>query len=296
MPTEPPSHSPHPPKPKPPKRHKQMVSLLVPFREERHYPDRIHLWHWLRRYWKHELPHAEIVIGHNRSRPFSKTRAVNDAAQRAKGDIFVILDSDTYIPGKVITACVARIRQARRRDLPLWFIPYRHIYRLTRTTTKYILESTPRDPLRIPTPPPKSMVESTLGSMHGHWFGALIQIMPREAFDVANGMDERFVGWGGEDVAFLRAVDTLYGNHKTTANDVLHMWHHHIGKTHITRMWEGQHSPRSNEQLAQRYNLATGDRVRMNALVHEEGHGCGHSRWLSRWSRPLRSLGRWLSP
>jgi hypothetical protein len=97
----------------------------------------------------------------------------------------------------------------------------------------------------------------------------MIQIMPKEAFYLVGGMDPRFAGWGAEDVAMMRAVDTLYHPHKTTSNDVLHLWHPKIGASHDTRMWEGQSGPHANDRLANRYNKATGDPQVMRALTNE---------------------------
>jgi hypothetical protein len=247
------------------------ISLLVPFRPSVEHPHRVRLWAWLEQYWRYELPDAEIVIGRSTSETFSKTEAVNDAARRATGRIFVILDSDTYIRGTAILKCARAIEDAQRRGHRLWFIPYRRLYRLTEESTEQVLASSHQWPFRFPSPPPVDEVESTVGSMHGHHFGAMIQVMPREAFELVGGMDPRFQGWGGEDVSFMRAVDTLYAKHKTLRHDVLHLWHPSIGITVYDRMWEGQQRPGSNSRLAERYNRAVGDRVRMLALV-DEGH------------------------
>lgn len=245
------------------------ISLLVPFRPNPDDPRRTDAWNWLWRYWNNELPEAEIVIGRDRSHPYCKTRAVNNAARRARGDIFVILDADVDYLGPNIQSCADRIRAARDRGEPLWFIPYRHVYRLTWPATQMVLQSDPANPLRIPSPPPDPWVESMEGSSHGHRYGAMIQIMPREAFWAAGGMDERFCGWGGEDVSFARAVDTLYGPHKTIEADVVHLWHPQIGQNYTTKMWHGQSKPNVNGNLASRFHHATGDRARMQALVDE---------------------------
>ena len=259
------------------------ISLLVPFRADPKTPRRERTWNWLKEYWKHELPDAEIVMGYSRGTMFSKTAAVNDAARRAQGNIFVILDSDCYIRGEMITACAGRIEESLKRDQGLWFIPYRRLYRLTEQASDTVLASSPQDPYRFPIPPDQVDVESTIGSMHGHHFGAMIQVMPREAFEYIGGMDTRFKGWGGEDVAFVRALDTVYSKHKTTSNDVLHLWHPNIGLTHKDRMWQGQVDPRANERLASRYNAATGDRVRMKALVDEGTDRPNFATRMARW-------------
>ena len=84
--------------------------------------------------------------------------------------------------------------------------------------------------------------------------------------------NSRFRGWGGEDVAFLRSVDTLYGKHRNTDNDVLHLWHpQFVTDTTVAnwkvRVWEGQTSPRANDKLATRYHKANGNPEAMQALV-----------------------------
>ena len=82
-------------------------------------------------------------------------------------------------------------------------------------------------------------------------------------------MDERFKGWGGEDLAFMRAVDTLWAKHKTLNVQVLHLWHPKIGTIWTTRKWEGQKTSGSNNKLASRYYGAIGNRRQMRNLVEE---------------------------
>jgi hypothetical protein len=251
------------------RRFSPQISLLVPFRPDRHQRHRLVVWRWLRRYWQRQLPEAEIIMGRSKGKVFSKTEAVNHAARKAHGRIFVILDSDCYIDAAVIRRCADDIEESQRRGHPLWFIPYRALYRLTEEKTMWLLKRKPGRRIQVTSPPPDDEVESTLGSMHGRRYGALIQIVSRDAFELVNGMDPRFRGWGGEDVSFARAVDTLYGEHKTTDNDVLHMWHEKIGSTYFNRKWGGQDKAEPNKHLATRYSKATGDRDRMRALVDE---------------------------
>jgi hypothetical protein len=249
------------------------ISLLVPFRSDSEHRTRV--WEWLHDYWEHELPGAEIVMGSDEHSPFVKTAAVNRAFRGSHGDIVVILDADCYLPGSVILSCAKRIRSARRRGRKLWFIPYRHFYRLTRDATEEILRHDPDDPPRIPDPPPPSMTEDSRNSSSGHWWGALIQIMPRRAFEAAGGMDERFnQGWGGEDAAFMVAVDTLYARHRTTGNAVFHLWHPHTGTDdQFERMWQGQSELGGNSRLATFYSMARGRAKRMSKLTREPGSG-----------------------
>lgn len=239
------------------------ISLLVPFKGHKG-DHRLRVWEWLTRHWAHELPGAEIVVGHSDGALFCKTAAVNDAARRATGDIFVIQDADCYISTDAIKHAAALIRESR---WPLWLVPYRRFFRFTEEFTMRVLASDPEHPLVPPHPLTADVVENRERSAFGHWFGALIQMMPREAFETVGGMDERFYGWGGEDVCFARALDTLYSRHKTTTNAVYHLWHSKIGETYETRLWTGQVNPMANNALSLKYDRAWGDPVKMRALV-----------------------------
>ena len=168
------------------RRVEERISILVPFSSK--VPGRLRVWHWLRRHWAFEMPHAELIIGRDRASEkhwyrkhpptFSKTAAVNDAFRRSHGDIIVILDADAYVQGEVIQHCADRIRAARKVGVPLWFIPYTRLYRLSEEITNDILESEPDHPLVVPDPPPAKDVDGIDGSGWGHYFGARsIQIM-----------------------------------------------------------------------------------------------------------------------
>jgi hypothetical protein len=248
------------------------ISLLVPFKADN--ARRLQTWEWLERYWKSELPGAEVIVGTSDDTPFCKTAAVNDAAARATGDVVVILDADAYVSGDVLVDSANQIREARKAKRPLWFVPYRYFYRLSDANSRVVLMTPPDNPPRFFAAPPSYQLsdEASYTKVNrGHWYGALIQILPREAFDLVGGMDERFAGWGGEDVSFMHAVDTLYGKHRTTQNGVIHLWHPSKGADVKSREWQGQSGPNANGRLAWRYSLAVGDRGKMQKLVDERG-------------------------
>jgi hypothetical protein len=250
------------------------ISLLVPYHND--HQSREVNWRWLKRYWERQLPGAEIVIGDDCESPFSKSVAVNCAEKRATGDVFVIIDADAYIKPEVILEAAFRIRKARKKHRRLWFVPYRRFFRLKESISKTILESPPDCPYEIPDPPPITCVFDSSGSNIGHWYGAMLQIMPREAFELVGGFDERFRGWGGEDHAFMRAVDTLYWKHKTLPSQILHIWHPMLSpkgsKEWVVwkdRMWTGQSGAGVNDALSGRYYGAYGSYEQMCRLVNE---------------------------
>lgn len=258
------------------------ISILVPFHCPDEHNQRAKNWHWLKKYWECHLPGAEIIVGKDKiakefDLPFSKSAAVNDAASRASGDIYVIVDADGYIDSKAVLVAAEKIRKARKKGHRLWFVPYRWFYRLTEECSKKLLHSKPCHPHKFSTPPPLCCVQSTEGSQHGHWYGAGIQIMPAEAFWEVGGWDERFRGWGGEDHAAMRAMDTLYWRHKTLPVQFLHVWHPMISPQGLSnnlvdwreRMWAGQGRSGANDKLSGRYYGAHGDQIRMRKLVDE---------------------------
>lgn len=250
------------------KHHSPKISILIPFSSND--PLRIRNMEWLLAYWRHELPDAEIIMGVSHSKVFCKGEALNNAIKKSKGKVIVIMDADAYIPGRIIERCANRILE--ERDNHLWYVPYRHLYRLTRDVTELIIHSSPECPLRLPSPPPDGTYENINDrSKYGHRYGAMCMMFPREAYDLLGCFDERFRGWGGEDIALLRALDTLYGKHKTTNNDILHLWHPFIGNDYKTRMWKGQKYSNANDKLANRYNKATRHPGKMRELVDE---GC----------------------
>ena len=248
------------------RRKRERISVIIPFQSAD--PDRIRIFEWVYRYWKRALPDAEIIVAGNSEIPFHKTQAVNEGVDRSCGDIIVIMDGDCYMDARTIEVLAQRIREARREGRHLWYIPYRRFYRLNKFASELLLQSPPRHPLHISDPPPADWVEHLETHSSGHYWGALIQVMPREAFYAAGGMDLRFQGWGGEDVSFMHAVDTVWGRHKTFDGPVFHIWHPVIpGRWRYTRQWPGQPTAEMNDQLSSRYVDALGDRARMQRLI-----------------------------
>ena|SRR5208282_5455550 len=264
------------------------ISILIPFRCMRLKDlgeERLKNLKWLQRYWKAQLPGAEVIIGDDPdySRPFSKSVAVNNAVRQAKGDIFVIVDGDGYVSAESVLHCAKEIRHARKRGQNLWFVPYRQFYRLTKEASDLLLASDPTDPYPFAEPVEPDFTMKDNDPKIGHWYGAMIQIMPREAFEWVGGWDERFRGWGGEDHAAMRAMDTLYGLHKTLSGQVLHVWHPQIGPQGAApsihwseRMWEKQIQIGANDALSHRYYGAQGNPERMRKLVDEGKNAAWH--------------------
>jgi glycosyltransferase involved in cell wall biosynthesis len=255
------------------------ISIIIPFRVSKKYPRQEENFRWVKKYWRAQLPDAQVIVGKDPCSwlAFSKSAAINAAAREATGDVLVIVDADGYIDAEQVLHAAQEIRRARSRGQRLWYVPYRQFYRLTNHASRKVLNSHPRHPYKFPTPPLPCDIQNSIGSGFGHWYGAVIQIVPREAFDCVGGWDERFRGWGGEDHSAMRATDTLYWRHKTLPGQVLHLWHPMLGKEGVDdwvewkdRLWDEQETPGHNGRLAARYSAANGDVRRMRALVNEK--------------------------
>lgn len=254
-------HRHHKPQPK--------ISLLIPFSSDD--PLRKRHFKWLLKYWKCQLPEAEIIIGKSKSEVFCKGEALNDAFQRSLGKIVVILDADALLKGSTIDFCADKILHAAQHGHNLWYVPYRKLYRLTKEVTKKIVDSAPCDPY-YPTLPLFEHEYDNKGFAYkyGHRYGAMITIVPRIAIErYLLCFDERFKGWGGEDIAFLRAMDTMFGKNKSINGTVFHLWHPFHGNSPQNKKWDRQTGPNPNGDLTFRYHLANRQHHKMKIIIDE---------------------------
>lgn len=254
------------------------ISIVIPFRPSAKAPERLRNVLWLEQYWKMNLPGAEVIISDDPEpdKAFSKSVAINRGVEQSTGDVLVLVDADGYLAIDRVLHCAKEIRHARKRGHRLWFVPYRQFYRLNEESSLRLLNSDPKYPFVFSEPPSQWDTINDTNPRTGHHYGAMIQLMPREAFELVGGWDERFRGWGGEDHAAMRAMDTLYWPHKTLPTSVLHVWHPMIGGDGVKRMvswkdrrWEGQDDPTINNKLSWRYYYSMNKPELMRQLCNE---------------------------
>lgn len=231
------------------------VSIMVPFRDEIG-TTRLENWNWLEKRWRALMPEAELVVGTDPDGvPFSKSVAVNDAYQKATGDIFVIADADSWCePAQVKRA----INYASSRGVMV--VPWVNAYRLTKKHSTQILKMDPAtlDPV---TQEMRRGIEDYTPSPST---AAMVIILMREDFERVGGFDERFRGWGAEDVSFALSCATLVGKTKILMGESFALWHQRP-RVNQRRVWErdnGEH----NAALGQLYWDALGKIHAMTAL------------------------------
>jgi glycosyltransferase involved in cell wall biosynthesis len=254
--------------------HRPHLSVIIPFREgddltrDRVFQDTL-------RYYTTGLPEAEIIVAVDplNAYPFNKSAAINHGVRKSRGKILAIVDADCYIDCDTIRQVAREIEEAVDEGRRLWYIPYERFYRLNKTTTLEILPDLQSNATlaSLGDPPSDDKLDpSPANHSTGHYYGALIQIMPREAFDCVGGWDVLFSGWGSEDVSMLLSLDTLYGSHKVFDGPVYHLWHHiNFGSYQFTRTWIGQDAPERNWRLAAAYKNAAGNYDAMYNLCED---------------------------
>ena len=164
------------------------VSVLIPWRTD-HGPREVVFGHVLER-WR-ALP-VEVVIGQDSGDgPFNVSAAFNDAARQATGDVFVLFGAD-HLPDLDAVHDAARAAHTHDSWAPVFASTgaYRQI------DTGLIVNGANPELYDFAQFAP---------------FCTGILAVSRNAWITVNGMDERFLGWGCDDVALRIALGVLVG-------------------------------------------------------------------------------------
>lgn len=169
-------------------------------------------------WYRTNFPELPIYIGRC-SGEWSKGAAVADALEQATiahPDLstLVVADADSFTFNADHLRDAIDLVDLRRAP---WVVPHTHVYRLRDRETVRLHESpgaTPR-----------------LGHVHRTPYtgphGGGITVLSTDAWRTVDGIDPRFLGWGGEDVAFGWALETLVGEPARLAARLVHLWHPH---------------------------------------------------------------------
>jgi len=161
--------------------------------------------------WNEWFPDWEVILGSDDSNldsgtPFNRSRARNNAAAEASGDVFVIADADTTFfqarDVRVVTNFVTPVK---------WFLPSSYLQTVQEWTEGLVEGNLSIDET--------VKYSREYRDQPGGW-----RICHRSAFEAVGGFDEGFKGWGYEDTAFVEAMNCLVGPHKR-GGTALHLWH-----------------------------------------------------------------------
>ncbi len=176
------------------------VSILVPYRPDGGQRDRV--WAWCQAEWA--KTGLELVVDDGDGPNFSLAQSVNRAARRATGDIFVTCGADFVPYPDVVREAVGYLKA-----FP-WVQLFSNVCYLDETSTEQILATG-----EIGNPVVDVLTDRCMG----------IVAVPRATWEDIDGYDERFVGWGPEDHAFVNVLATLFGPGLTLGRYAVHLWH-----------------------------------------------------------------------
>jgi len=180
--------------------------------------------------------------GDHSGEPFSRARAINIAAAQAEdADVLCICDVDFLFGGsQAVEAAEVAFREYAH------VVPYSTMRILGPGATRQVRNGT--DPGTV----------DVIESVSLTWVSAIV--ISRALFDRVKGFDERFVGYGEEDLAFVASTGTM-GTKLRVNGIAYHLSHSEPVKDHPLRG--------GNRDLCSRYRGADGDPVAMQAILDE---------------------------
>lgn len=217
------------------------VSVILPWSTTVHCPHRQAALEWAMARWA-KTGH-EVVVGEHAG-PWCKASAVEAGLTRATGQVLVVADADVWCDtwGKALDA-VTSGRAA-------WASPHTWVHRLDQRSTCQVLGGEqPRTTMRHSEPRHRAMLGGGLVVLHRNTYTQV-------------RLDARFVGWGGEDEAWARALQVLAGSPWRGGDGLWHLWH--PPQERLSRR-EGS---RESSALLRRYRAAR-TRDQMLALLEE---------------------------
>lgn len=225
------------------------------------------LWHWCDARWQALLPDWPIHQGfhtvHDDRPEFCLSVASNRAARAAADwDVAIYVGADWF------AGTAAQVAAAAETAVALGQLVFAHdrTVVLTADATRAFLKdpAVGRDFALSPMPH-GGPLDLGWGVIHPNTFSGVLAV-PRDLWKQVGGFDERFIGWGFEDLCFWMACTTLGGGFQRVEGAAIYHLHHEQDRA----VREEQPFHGQNQVLWERYREAR-SRAAMGALLREPG-------------------------
>ena len=154
----------------------------------------------------------QVILADSDHEDFNRAAARNRGVERATGEVIVIHDADMLIPHNLLTQAAKRALSTGKMQHP-----YHKVRYLTEAGTRAALEGRPVTR--------RDYLHDSAGAPGG------CAILPRKSWQP---YDERFTGWGHEDIEWATRIRKAIGQQWGTET-VHHMWHPPAAKDERTQ-------------------------------------------------------------
>jgi hypothetical protein len=187
------------------------LSICIPIRKDGGQYER--LFDWVVPAWRAFGPEIEVCVGEDDGVGlFNCAMARNNAVKQATADDIWLCDTDVYPDFSVVREFL------EHRPDELWGFPYNTYSLMTEEATERVLASQPGTQFNLTAVDRIDGVTTYQGIRSVYY-------MTREIYWFVGGSDEKFRGWGWEDVALMACFQNLYGPLGRTKSRAHHLYH-----------------------------------------------------------------------
>ncbi|WP_199874183.1 galactosyltransferase-related protein [Paraclostridium bifermentans] len=164
------------------------LSIIIPFKTDG--KDRERNWNWLKKRYQALMPEAELCIDDLDVTPYCKSASINNAVRKSNREILLIVDAD-------IIMNVGDLEKAVKEVYDKGIVAPSRLIKFSENATNKILQSN------------NFNIDDSLIDINTQVFNSIssgICIIKKEIFKKCGGYDEKFKGWGNEDVVYLITV------------------------------------------------------------------------------------------